>query len=51
MFAAMKPLMFAKGLIALGLGLGLAKSTVTAAKGAKVVKAFDYENCGCCLTK
>ena len=41
----MKPLIFAKGLFALGLGLSLTKDTVNAAKGAKVVKAFGYENC------
>ena len=45
MFAPMKLLMFSKSLFALGLGLGLAKGTVTAVKGAKVVKAFGYENC------
>ena len=45
MFSAMKPLMFARSLFALGLGLSLAKGTATAAKGVKVVKAFGYENC------
>ena len=45
MFAPMKPLLFSQSLFALGLGLGVAKGTVTAAKGAKVVKAFGYENC------
>ncbi|GIT12916.1 MAG: hypothetical protein CM1200mP34_3220 [Verrucomicrobiales bacterium] len=45
MFAAMKPLMFARSLFTLGLGLGLADGTAIAAKGARSLTAFGYENC------
>ena len=41
----MKPFLSARSLLALGLGLGLAKGTAIAAKGANVVTAFGYENC------
>ena len=45
MFAAMKPLMFARSLFTLGLGLGLADGTAIAAKGARSLTAFGHENC------
>ena len=37
--------MFARSLFTLGLGLGLADSTAIAAKGARSLTAFGYENC------